>query len=190
MSMTEAEARRVRPMMSGVIAMAVATVVAVGWYYLGRPDESTRPLSTLSTAEWGTWVKSGRADGKLVVLAPEAVPRGWRVRTAKYQTGVSPHWHLGTLTEGGKYVGLEESRDPTSDLVAQYVDEDAEQGEDVTVGGVTWEVWTDAGGDYALVRTLETPDGEQERILVVGSAPDDQVREFAASLSADAVPGA
>ncbi len=182
---TEAEARRQRPVASMVIAMVVATVVAVGWYYLGRPDESTRPVKT---EPWATWVKAGRADGKLVVMAPEELPSDWRATSAKYVTGVSPHWHLGMLTDNNKYVGVEESREGTEDLVHQYVDENATQGEDVNVGGQTWQVWTDAGGDYALIRTLAAPDGEQERLLVVGSAADAEIRDFAASLSDTSTP--
>ena len=37
---TEAEARRLRPFMSGIVALAVALVAAIGWYYLGRPDDT------------------------------------------------------------------------------------------------------------------------------------------------------
>ena len=185
MSMTEAEARRVRPMMSGVIALLVALVVAIGWYYVGRPDESTRPVAT---REWTPWVKAGRADGKLTVLAPEKLPEGWRATSARYTPGVDAHWHLGLLTDDDRFVGIEESQDASRDLVSTFVDENAEQGEDVTIDGTVWQVWTDGDGDYALVRTIQTPDGEPEQVLVVGTAPDEQVREFAGSLSATSTP--
>lgn len=185
MSMTEAEARRVRPMMSGVIALLVALVVAIGWYYAGRPDESARPVAT---QEWAPWVKAARADGKLVVLAPERLPAGWRATSVRYTGGVDAQWHLGLLTGDDKFVGLEESQDSSRDLVRTYVDEDAERGDDIELDSVVWQVWTDAGGDYALVRSLQTPDGEPEQVLVVGTAPDEQVRDFAASLSGTSTP--
>lgn len=185
MSMTEAEARRVRPMMSGVIALLVALVVAIGWYYAGRPDESTRPVAT---REWEPWVKAGRADGKLAVLAPEDLPKGWRATSARYQAGVDARWHLGLLTDDDRFVGLEESQDGSRELVRTYVDEDAERGEDVTIDGVRWQVWTDADGDYALVRSLTTPGGEPEQVLVVGTAPEAEIRDFAGSLSATSTP--
>lgn len=181
---TEAEARRARPVMSMVVAMLVATPVAIGWYYLGRPDEKTQPVVTLTTAEWQTWVTAGRDDHKLVVLAPPTLPVGWRATTASYQTGVAAHWHLGVLTDHNKYVGIEETRDTTTSVVHQYVDENATRGKDAQVGGSTWQVWTDTGGDYALIRTLVAPDGQQERLLVFGSAPDQQIRDFASTLSA------
>ena len=176
---TEAEARRVRPMMSGIVALAVALVTAIGWYYVGRPDESAQPVRTV---EWKPWVKSGRADGKLALLAPRALPEGWRATSASYQSGVDPHWHLGMLTGNGKFVGIEEARDTISDLVEQYVDENATQGAEVEVDGLAWQTWTDAGGDYALVRSFEGPDGNQENVIVVGSAPDAVIRDFVETL--------
>ena len=185
---TEAEARRVRPFMSGIIALAVALIVAVGWYFINRGDTSSRPQQTQSPAEVATWVKGARSDGKLVTFAPASFPKGWDVTSARYLTGVAAHWHLGLLTDGGKYVGVEESLDPTQELIDQYVDSEATQGKDVSIGGVTWKSFTDGGGDYALIRTVTSPKGEQERLLVVGSAPDGDIRDFAATLSATASP--
>ncbi|MFL6106101.1 MAG: DUF4245 family protein [Marmoricola sp.] len=177
---TEAEARRVRPMMSGVIALAVALAAAIGWYYLGRPDESQQPVQTV---EWQPWVRAGRADHKLLLLAPSVLPQGWRATSASYLSGVSPHWHLGMLTGTGKFVGIDEARDTVADLVAANVDDNAVRGDDVEVGGVTWQTWTDEGGDYALVQTFVGPGGNQENVVIVGSAPDAQIRSFAASLN-------
>lgn len=176
---TEAEARRVRPMMSGIVALAVALVTAIGWYYVGRPDESAQPVRTV---EWKPWVKSGQQDGKLVMVAPRALPNGWRSTSARYVSGVNPRWHLGMLTQDGKFVGLDEARDTVTDLVEAYVDENATQGRDVEIDGLTWQTWTDAGGDYALVHTLDGPGGNRENVIVYGSAPDAEVRAFADSL--------
>lgn len=186
MSTQSASPRYQRSVAGMVGAMIVATVVAGGWYLLGRPDESVRPIATVKTADWHGWVNAGRKDGKLITFAPQRVPDGWRVTSANYQTGVAPHWHLGLLTPSD-YVGLEESRDTTEHVVQQFVDENAVQGKDVTVDGTTWQTWTDSGGDYALIRTVAAPDGEQQRVLVYGSAPDQDIRDYAGSLSADPV---
>ena len=183
---TEAEARRIRPMMSGIVALAVALVTAIGWYYIGRPDESQQPVPTMSTSEWQAWVRAARTDHKLDGWAPDRVPAGWRVRTATYQSGSDPAFHLGMLTEHGNYVGIEESRASISDAVEQYVDGNATRGEDVRIGPVTWQVWTDSGGDYALIRQLRAMSGEDETVLVVGSAPGSAIRSFAGTLSAPA----
>jgi hypothetical protein len=45
-------------------------------------------------------------------------------------------------------------------------------------------VWRDSGGDYALVRRTAAPHGrDPETVLVVGSAPDAQIRAFAGTLA-------
>ena len=75
-----------------------------------------------------------------------------------------------------KYVGVEEARASIKDLVEEHVDADAERGKDVTIGGEKWQTWTDAGGDYAVARVVRGPEGAEESVLVVGSAPADQVR--------------
>ncbi|RNL80858.1 DUF4245 family protein [Nocardioides marmorisolisilvae] len=177
---TEAEARRIRPMMSGIVALAVALVTAIGWYYIGRPDESQQPVQTV---EWQPWVKAGKADHKLLMLAPSALPEGWRATSANYVSGVSPHWHLGMLTGTGKFVGVDEARDTVADMVETYVDANAVKGDDVEINGLRWQTWTDDGGDYALVQTFVGPDGNQENVVVVGSAADAQIRAFVASLN-------
>ena len=177
---TEAEARRLRPFMSGIVALAVALVAAIGWYYLGRPDESQRPVPT---AEWKPWVQTGRADGKLQLLAPAALPAGWRATFATYRSGVSPEWRLAMLTAQEKFVGLTEARDTVADLIARSTDGTATKGAEVAIGGTSWDSWT-AGGDYILVRTLDGPDDNEENVIVYGSAPKSEVRAFAASLQA------
>src|SRR5689334_11756842 len=176
---TEAEARRIRPMMSGIVALAVALTAAIGWYYLGRPDESQQPVQTV---EWQPWVKAGRADHKLLLLAPRALPSGWRSTSASYQSGVSPLWHLGMLTAKGKFVGLEEARDTIADLVEKNVDANATRGALLEIDGLRWNTWTDSGGDFALTRTFAGPGGNEENVIVYGSAPADQIQDFAASL--------
>ncbi|MFL6021953.1 MAG: DUF4245 family protein [Marmoricola sp.] len=177
---TEAEARRIRPMMSGIIALAVALAAAILWYYAGKPSDDQQPVQTV---EWKPWVKAGQADKKLLMVVPTALPSGWRATSASYQSGVSPAWHLGMLTAQGKFVGLDEGRDTIADLVERTVDKNAAKGADVQLGGVRWQTWTDDGGDYALVHTFDGPGGNEENVIVYGSAPDGQIRSFLGSLT-------
>jgi hypothetical protein len=111
------------------------------------------------------------------------LPLGWKATSATYTRGVSPTWHLGTLTNDGKYVGVEEARTSIDALVEEHVDADAQRGKDVTIGSEQWQSWTDAGGDYAVARAVRGPKGAEESVLVVGTAPADQVRAFAGSLT-------
>jgi len=163
----------------GAMIVTVLFVVAfVGFRGFVRNNDST----PVPKVDYQTWVKAGRSDGKLAVYVPDPVPDGWRATSASYETGTQPAWHLGMLTDERKYVGVEESHDSTQALVDEHVDPDATRGKDVQIDGVTWQTWRDAGGDYAVVRSLDAPDGTPESVLVVGSAKESQVRDLAGSL--------
>jgi hypothetical protein len=171
---------RMQRSFAGMIG-ALIVVVAVGvlWVVVGGSDQKTTPVRSV---DWSAWVKAGRAEKQLMVFAPTALPTGWRASSATYAGGSDAHWHLGVLTDAGKYVGVEESRASPQDLAAQYVDQEAVRGKDVAVGGQTWQTWTDAGGDYALVRSIDVDGRPYESVLVGGSAPAATVRSFAATL--------
>lgn len=168
---------------------ALIVVVAIGlvWVKIGGSGQKATPIQTV---DWAAWVKAGRTDQQLMVFAPATLPSGWRATSVDYGAGAAAHWHLGMLTDTGKYVGIEESRASTQDLAQQYVDENAVRGDDVSVAGETWQTWTDAGGDYALVRSVPVDGQPAESVLVGGSAAQDAIRDFAGSLTAGTVHGA
>lgn len=184
MSQPASSPRSQRSVGAMVAALVVVLVIVVIWVRLAGPDEEQTPIRTV---DWAAWVKAGRAEQQLMVFAPAELPDGWRARAVKYVGGNDAHWRLALLTDAGRYVGIEESRSSTRELVEQYVDEDAERGEDVTVAGETWQTWTDAGGDYAVVRSVELDGRPYESVLVVGSAPADEIRDFAGTLTAGTV---
>jgi hypothetical protein len=165
---------------------ALIVVVAIGvlWVKVGGSDEKATPVPTV---DWAAWVKAGRSDQELMVFAPEKLPSGWRATSVDYTGGAGAHWHLGLLTDTGKYVGIEESRASAQDLAEQYVDQDAVRGDDVTVDGESWQTWTDSGGDYALVRSVSVGGKPYESVLVGGSGARDDIREFAGSLTSGTV---
>ena len=140
------------------------------------------PNCTDQTFFLAPWFKENQHRGvEAVAVAFE--PLGWKATSATYTRGVSPTWHLGTLTNDDEYVGVEEARTSIKSLVEEHVDADAKRGKEVTIGNEKWQSWTDAGGDYAVARVVRGPKGAQESVLVVGSAPADQVRGFAGSLT-------
>jgi hypothetical protein len=149
------------------------------WRSLNSDNEAV----PVPTADYQSWVRASHQDGRLVTLAPPSLPEGWRATSASYNSGVSPHLHIGVLTADAKYIGLEEGIDSIDQQVQQYVDQNAKPGPSVKVGGHTWKTWTDSGGDYALGRQIKAPQGKYpQTVLVVGAAPAAQVREYAASL--------
>ncbi len=162
-------------------AMIVVVALVLGWVGF-RALTDDQPEIPIRTVDWSSWAETGRADGVLLLYAPEELPPGWRATSVRYIPGNNPRWQLGMLTDNGRYVGIEESRVSVKNLVHQYVDDDAVQGDDVVIDGVTWQSWRDKGGDYALSQRIEVTDGPSQSILVVGSAPAAEIRAFAATL--------
>ena len=167
----------------GLIGALVVTVGAVVAFVMFRALTSDDEPTPVRAIDYSASVQNARTDGKLAVLAPDRLPLGWKATSATYTRGVSPTWHLGLLTGDTKYVGVEEARTSIDDLVEEHVDENAERGKDVTIGGKKWQTWTDSEGDYAVARALDGPEGAEESVLVVGTAPERQVRQLAGSLT-------
>jgi len=164
----------------GALIVTVGAVVAFVVFRALTSDDETTPVRAI---DYSAAVQGARADGKLTVLAPDRLPLGWKATSATYNRGVSTTWHLGILTGDTKYVGVEEARESIDDLVEEHVDENAKRGKDVTIGGQKWQTWTDTDGDYAVARAVDGPKGAEESVLVVGSAPERQVRQLAGSLT-------
>jgi hypothetical protein len=110
------------------------------------------------------------------VLAPRSLPEGWKATTARF-TPEPGRWHLGVLTDAGRYVGLEQAPGPVRSMVDRYVDPGATRGEAVTVEGRNWRAWSDDGGDTALV---SREDGITT--LVVGTVGQDVLVDYVRSL--------
>jgi hypothetical protein len=175
---------RYRRTTGGLVAAMVITLGAVLAFVAFRGLTRDNQPTPVQTVDYTRTVQLGRKEGLLAMLAPARLPRGWRATSAAYLPGPAPTWHLGLLTAGQKYVGVEEARATVDEMVRKHVDENATRDGSVQVGGARWQVWRDAAGDYAVVRTLRGPKREQETVLVVGSAPEEQVRQLAASLQA------
>jgi hypothetical protein len=166
----------------GLVGAMLITVLAVLAFVALRAVTRDNPPTPVPHVDYTASVRAARADKQLLVLAPPRLPAGWTATSVSYDGGGSPTWHLGTLTHQRKYVGVEESRASIADLAQEHVDENAERGKDVTIGGQRWQTWTDSGGDYAVARSLRAGRRTVESWLVVGTAPEAQIRDFAASL--------
>lgn len=167
-------------------ALVFLVLVVLGWA-LFRALTSDHKSTPVRTVDWAAWVKAGRAEQALALYAPPELPAGWRATSVDYVGGNQPQWHLGMLTDRGKYVGIEESRLTTRKLVEQYIDPNAVRGKDVEVDGTTWQTWSDSGGDHALVRSVQVDGRPYESVLVGGSADQATVERFVGSLEAGPV---
>lgn len=166
----------------GLVGAMVVTVVAVVAFAAVRALTSDNQPTPIRSVDYSAMVRAGRADHKLLLMAPPSLPSGWKATSADYETGTLPTWHLGMLTDEHKYVGVEEALGGVQDLVEEHVDPNAEQGQDVTIDGETWQSWRDPEGDYAVSRSLRVSGEIRESWLVVGSAPEHTIRDFAARL--------
>lgn len=185
MSQTSNSPGRYRRSSGGLIGAMVVTVVLVLVYVALRAFVFGDRSSEVASVDWEAQVRAGRADGKLTVPAPRSLPEGWRATSAAYETGTAASWRLGVLDPDQLYVGVYERLASVEDLVEEHVDEDPTDEGTVTVAGEEWRVFTDAGGDYALARSVEEPVGGRGAVVVVGTVPPTDVRDFAAGLTTD-----
>ncbi|HEX5770030.1 MAG TPA: DUF4245 domain-containing protein [Nocardioidaceae bacterium] len=157
----------------GAMIVAVAAVVAfVVLRDLNRNDVETevRAVDYQKVLE----LSSDRVD--FPPVAPATLPEGWKATSVRL-TPVPALWHLGVLTDEGRYVGLEQSRSSEGNMVEKYVDEGAVRGGTVDIEGDTWRVWTDEGGDTALTRVEKGV-----TTLVVGTPDQDVLVDYVESL--------
>jgi hypothetical protein len=178
------QAGRYQRSTQGLVGALIVTLVVIAAFVafraLNRDDLEIKP----EPVDYLGSVKYIEQSGDSVVYPP-ALPKGWICTTAHYAPGRHPEWDLGVLTDAGTFVGLREEDAPVDELVRDYVDKNAAEGPPVHLDsplGRQWRTFTDSGGDYALV--VERDD---ETLIVYGSADDQEIRDFAASLVAGSV---
>jgi hypothetical protein len=110
------------------------------------------------------------------VLAPAGLGGSWVATSVDLRrSGSAVRWHLGFLTPGREYVGLEQGDRAPRRIAARYVAGLQPSGA-LTVAGSPWRLYRGAT-DTALVRQ----DGGVVTV-VVGTAPTGQLVTFARSL--------
>jgi hypothetical protein len=136
----------------GMIGALVVLLVLIGGYVALRSLTSNDPVRVVKAVDYRQTAAFARRSADFHVLVPGRLPAGWRVTTVSYRPAPAQHWHLGALTDKGRYVGLEQGAEPVRSMVGTYVDQDAVAGRGADVAGSTWRSWTDSGGDLAFTR--------------------------------------
>lgn len=163
---------------NGMVGAMVVVFLVVLAFVVFRAAVRSDVTTTVENVDYAQPAAFAQEDAGFEILAPPELPEGWRSTSVRYVPGVDERWHLGLLTDEGRYVGVEQARSSEENLVETHVDEAARRGQPVTVAGVRWQTWTDEGGDLALVRG-----GDEVTTLVVGhEVPLDQLVDFTASL--------
>jgi hypothetical protein len=157
-------------------AMLVLLVLVLG--YVGVQALSGKQATTVETVDYRRVVPDARRAADFDLVAPRRLPAGWRATTVRFEPAPRSHWHLGVLTDDGRYVGLEQAGRPVSTMVRDYVDESARPGSPVEAGGHLWTTYTDAGGDLALVRRA----GRTTTLVVGHDVPRSDLVAYTAGL--------
>ncbi|MGI9155390.1 MAG: DUF4245 domain-containing protein [Marmoricola sp.] len=161
-------------MIGALLVLLVVIAAFVGLRAISRDNEAT----PVATVDYVPVLKQARADRRLLAPAPDPMPKGWRATSVRFVPGPDSSWHLGILTDKGKYVGIEESGSTVGDKVGQFLGSDATKGASVPIGKRRWQAWSLPDGNYAL--TSRTGTGS---IWVGGSAGERLVRELTGELS-------
>ena len=107
------------------------------------------------------------ADAGLSLVHPRELPPGWKATSVDLCRDESPAWAMGMLTDEGRFVGIRQEEESADDLAAVALDEDAVEGEEVSLDSAiadTWTTWTDEGGDTRLRRRGGRRDGPGLRL--------------------------
>lgn len=162
---------------AGMVGALVVLLLVIAAFVIFREtnrNELVNPVDEVDFLEPATYARQVAA---FPLLVPTALPEGWIATSVRFDIDPPQLWHLGTLTEQEKYVGLEQAALPVSTMVEDHVDEDAEEGEPVTIAGAEWQTFTDEGGDLAVVRR-----DRGSTTVVLGRVPLATLEEFVRTL--------
>ncbi len=165
--------RSFRGMVGAMVVLLGVVALFVTFRDLNRND----PADPVKSVDYRSPARFAREEARFPLLAPRRLPEGWIATSVRFENVRDQAWHVGFLTDDRRYVGLEQADESAGTMVEEFVGEDAQQGEDVTVAGVAWETWTAPDDDRALVR-------EQPAVttLVVGPVPQATLEDFIATL--------
>lgn len=162
------------PGMVGAMVVVVAVIlVFVVVRAMSRDDLAVErePIEYLPNVE-------GIQAGQFPVVYPPTLPEGWKAVDLSYEP--AELWTLSMFSADDRYVGLFQGRSEVDEMVEEYVDEAAVEGERVQVDSdlaSTWRSFSDEGGDHALVARV------RDTVVLVVSAGDQQdLERVAASL--------
>jgi hypothetical protein len=167
------QAGRYQRSSSGLIGAMLVLLLVIGAFLGLRAISRDNQATPVQAVDYVAVMEQARNDGGMIAPAPDPMPQGWRATSVRYTPGAAKAWHLGMLTDTGKYVGIEEASRSAREMVDEYLGKDATRGRPTTIRTRTWQTWSEPGGDYAI--TLTTP---HETVLVGGSASRTATLDF------------
>lgn len=173
--MSSTTSSRGNPSMGDILrSVAVIGVIILALWAFGKLFTVT-PDSPVRTVDWQTTVEQARPAADFALVAPTALPAGWKATSVRYRPA---SWHLGVLTDDQDYVGLEQVKLGTQATVERFAEGSTASGE-ATIAGESWSVRKGPQDRLTFVRReggLTT--------LVNGTAPRAEMEDYISSLSA------
>ncbi len=174
--MSERPGRYQRSVAGMVGALVVLLLVVVG-FVIFRDINRNDPADPVQALEFSTAASFAREEASFDILAPDELPDGWIATSVEFDRGRREAWHLGTLTDERRYVGLEQSPRPVATMVEEFLGEEIVEGDVITFDGERWRSFTDEDDDLALVRR-----SGGTTTLVFGRVPQGTLEELLATL--------
>lgn len=176
--MSQQQSARYQRSAGGMVGALVVLVGLIGVWLALHALTGNDPPSPVQTVDYTRDVPTARKAAGFDLVAPPRLPSGWRATTVSFTPGLRSHWHLGVLTDQGRYVGLEQSTESVTSMVRAYVDESAARGTPLDVSGQSWSTYTDARGDLALARR----EGRTTTVVIGHRVPRSDLVSYTASL--------
>jgi len=168
---------------SGMVGALLATLLVIGAFVAFRACNRTDLQVEPDHVDYLAQVGFAQQAGDRVVY-PASLPGGWYATQLAVDPGQPTELRLSMLTGENDYVGFVQSPDSAPVLLTRYVDAAPVSGGPADVPGAVdgevtrWNVWTDDGGDTALVARHGA-----ETLLVFGTASRAQLEQLAGSLT-------
>lgn len=134
-----------------VRSVAVMGGIILALWLVGRLFTVTPDEPPVRTVDYASVVPAAERETGFDVLAPDALPAGWRATSARVRDDT---WYLGVLTDDDdEFVGLTQ-RPGDEDVVVDDEAEGSDRDGTVELGGVTWTRWTASGGGLVYSRQV------------------------------------
>lgn len=176
-------AKTIRDLMLSLVVLGVVVYTI----YLFIPHGSKGDPVGTETVGYTVELQQARRDAPYEVAGPQGLGPKWRATSVTYEAADRQDvtWHLGFIDPERQYAAVEQSNGDPDDFIRQVTINGHRDGDrTVTIDGVTWDRYL--GGRYSsLVR-------KQPGVttVVLGTAPEAQLRQLAGSLHASKSPSA